>query len=48
MKCDHFVNFKAMVENQFNATVKQFQCDDGGEFLNKKFEHLFNAYGIVA
>ena len=48
MKYDHFVHFKAVVENQFNATIKQFQCDSRGVFLNKKFEHLFNASSIVA
>ena len=48
MKYDHFVHFKCLVENQFNATINQFQCDGRGEFLNKKLEHLFNASSIVA
>ena len=45
---DHFVHFKVVVKYQFNATIKQFQCDSGGEFLNKKLEYLFTTFGIIA
>ena len=27
--------------------IKQFQCDGGGEFLNNKFQKLFQDSGII-
>jgi len=29
-----FKNFQKLVENQFNTTIKSFQCDGGREFDN--------------
>jgi hypothetical protein len=28
-----FVQFKSLVENQFSSSIKQFQCDGGGEYV---------------
>ena len=45
---DKFVQFKKEVENQFSMTIKQFQCDGEGEFMNAKFQKLFKESGIIS
>lgn len=41
-----FVHFKALVENQFSTKVKQFQCDNGGEYLSHQFQDFLSKCGI--
>jgi transposase InsO family protein len=42
-----FVKFKALVENQFCTRIKQFQTDNGGEFVSKSFSDFLALHGIV-
>ncbi|CAH9146417.1 unnamed protein product [Cuscuta epithymum] len=42
----HFKNFKALVENLFNTTIKIFQSDGGGEFVNSNMQQFFDIHGI--
>lgn len=42
-----FLKFQKMVEKQFSRSIKIFQCDGGGEFINNEFiKHLENC-GII-
>lgn len=41
-----FVNFKLLVEEQFNLTIKQFQSDNGGEYCSTIFKHFLATNGI--
>lgn len=41
-----FIHFRALVKNQFNADIKQFQCDNGGEYNNQQFQNLCDTHGI--
>jgi hypothetical protein len=41
-----FVEFRSLVKTQFNAEIKAFQCDHGGEFDNTIFHQLFTKHGI--
>ena len=41
-----FVHFRSLVKTQFNAEIKAFQCDHGGEFDNTIFQQLFTKHGI--
>lgn len=36
-----FVKFKVLVEILFSTSIKQFQYDNGGEFLSSQFKDLF-------
>ncbi|CAN7140793.1 unnamed protein product, partial [Brassica rapa subsp. narinosa] len=39
-----FLKFQQLVENQLQNTIKQFQCDGGGEFISQAFlTHLAKA-----
>ena len=39
-----FLKFQRMIENQFDKTIKIFQCDGSGEFTNKYFlDHLISS-----
>jgi transposase InsO family protein len=42
-----FVKFKALVENQICTQIKQFQSDNGGEFVSKTFSDFFALHGIL-
>ena len=43
-----FVHFKALVENQFNTTIKVLRSNRGGEYDNHKFKSfcLWNSASI--
>lgn len=40
-----FSQFKITVENLSSTTIKTFRLDGGGEFINKKFQELFQSTG---
>jgi hypothetical protein len=42
-----FVQFKSIVENQFSSSIKQFQCDGGGEYMSKQFKKFLVTHGIL-
>jgi transposase InsO family protein len=42
-----FVKFKSLVENQLSHRIKQFQSDNGGEFVSKAFSDFFDLHGII-
>ncbi|PKU87110.1 Retrovirus-related Pol polyprotein from transposon TNT 1-94 [Dendrobium catenatum] len=42
-----FIEFQNMVERQFNRKIMILRSDNGGEFLNKKFQTLFKLNGII-
>jgi hypothetical protein len=42
-----FVKFKTLVENQFPFRIKQFQSENGGEFLYKLFTNFLDSHGIL-
>ena len=44
---DVFRKFKAEVENQFNAKIKIFRTDNGGEFCSNVFETFLESNGII-
>ena len=41
-----FVNFKLLVEKQFNYTIKQFQSDNRGEYCYTIFKQFLTTSGI--
>lgn len=41
-----FIHFTSYVKNQFNSTIKSFQCDNGGEYNNADFQNYFDSNGI--
>lgn len=41
-----FKEFKTLVENQYNAKIKRFRSDNGGEFCSNEFENFFRENGI--
>lgn len=41
-----FIEFKKLVENQTEKTIKVFRSDNGTEFVNKQFQQFFIANGI--
>lgn len=41
-----FVRFQSLVENQYQHRIGQFQCDGGGEFINKQFLKHLEFHGI--
>ncbi|CAL2255962.1 unnamed protein product [Prunus armeniaca] len=42
-----FLQFHALIQNQFSAAIKCFQSDGGGEFLSKAFTDFLASKGIV-
>jgi hypothetical protein len=42
-----FTKFKALVENLFSSSIKQFQSDGGGEFVSNQFKNYLEANGIT-
>lgn len=42
-----FRKFKMLCENQTGKTIKCLRSDNGGEYINKKFEFELDKYGIV-
>ncbi|KAI0508127.1 hypothetical protein KFK09_014261 [Dendrobium nobile] len=42
-----FQEFNTMIIRQFNAKLKIFRSDGGGEFINNKFFNLFKQLGII-
>jgi hypothetical protein len=42
-----FVQFKSLVENQFSSSIKQFQCDGGGEYMSNQFKKFLVTHGIL-
>lgn len=42
-----FVNFKIIVEKQFDKPIKILQCDGGGEFSKTEFLNFLAANGII-
>lgn len=45
--CSIFKNFITMVRTQFHTMIKQFQTDNGSEFLNQAVSRLFADHGIL-
>ena len=43
----HFKNFKSMVENHKNGSIKYLRSDNGGEFCSKEFENYLRSVGII-
>ena len=41
-----FIRFQTMVETQYRQSIAQFQCDGGGEFVNRQFLHHLQSRGI--
>ena len=41
-----FIHFKSMAENRFSTSIKEFQCDNGGEYLSQQFKNLLRKSGI--
>ena len=42
-----FVQFKIMVENQFDLKIKMFRSDNGTEFVNLSMTTLLAQHGIL-
>lgn len=42
-----FLHFSTYVKNQFGATIKSLQCDNGGEYNNNQFHTHFSQHGIT-
>lgn len=42
-----FQEYKQLVETQTGCKIRCLRSDNGGEYVNKRFEELFVAYGIV-
>ena len=42
-----FLHFSNYIKKQFGAQIKAFQCDNGGEYNNKRFQTHFDSNGIV-
>ena len=42
-----FMEFKTLVENQQNTTIKRLRSDNGGEYTSKAFTKHLNDCGIV-
>ncbi|MBW0555707.1 hypothetical protein O181_095422 [Austropuccinia psidii MF-1] len=43
---ESFVKFQSLVENLKGRTIKTVVSDNGGEFVNSRFKHLFDVKGI--
>ena len=44
---EKFVEFKNMVENQFNRKIKVLRSDGGGEYLSNEFNNFLRSTGII-
>lgn len=44
---DAFINFQNYVTNQFNAKIKVFRSDNGGEYTSNKFKEHLAKHGII-
>jgi transposase InsO family protein len=42
-----FVKFKLLAENIFSTKIKQFQYDNGGEYVSNQFKHFLTQNGIL-
>lgn len=42
-----FIKFKGLVENIFSCKIKQFQTDNGGEYLSNNFKQFLKTHGIL-
>ena len=42
-----FEEFKALVENQAQTTIKVFRIDNGGEYISKAFQDFYKQNGII-
>lgn len=42
-----FINFQSYVSNHYNAKIKFFRSDNGGEYTSKSFKQFLNQHGIV-
>jgi hypothetical protein len=42
-----FVKFKTLVENFFSCRIKQFQSDNGGEYVSNQFTSFLTSNGIL-
>ena len=42
-----FQNFKALVENQANCSIKVIRSDNGTEYTSNKFDKFYVEAGIV-
>jgi hypothetical protein len=42
-----FVKFKLLAENIFSTKIKQFQSDNGGEYVSNQFKHFLTQNGIL-
>jgi hypothetical protein len=42
-----FVQFKSLAQNQFSSSIKQFQCDGGGEYMSNQFKNFLVTHGII-
>lgn len=43
----HFVEFKELVENQFNNNIKILKSDGGGECGNHTLQEYLKSHGII-
>lgn len=41
-----FVRFRTFIHNHFQSDIKVFQCDNGGEYANSRFQNLYNSNDI--
>lgn len=39
-------SFHALIQTQFERTIKNFQCDNGTKFVNGPFQNLFELNGM--
>jgi transposase InsO family protein len=42
-----FMKFKVLVENLFSCKIKQFQTDNGGEYVSCAFQNFLETHGIL-
>lgn len=43
---EKLIHLLPIIKNQFNQTIKTFQCDNGGEYDNHSFRDFFSQHGI--
>ena len=42
-----FQSFHTMIQTQFSAKIQILRSDNGGEYVNKKFQDYFATYGLL-
>lgn len=42
-----YIAFHNLVRTQYDANIKIFRSDNGGEFVNHSFHEYFQSHGIV-